>query len=68
MTIAAAGGMLTIDVTNERHPRRGHSGGGHGLVGMQERAVSVGGHVDSGTDGTQFWIRAQLPADGEAPT
>jgi signal transduction histidine kinase len=37
--------------------------GGHGLVGMRERAALVGGNVESGTDGGRgFTVRARLPA------
>jgi signal transduction histidine kinase len=37
--------------------------GGHGLVGMHERAALVGGQVESGTNGGRgFTVRARLPA------
>lgn len=37
--------------------------GGHGLVGMCERAALVGGQVESGTNGGRgFTVRARLPA------
>jgi signal transduction histidine kinase len=37
--------------------------GGHGLVGMRERAALVGGEVESGTNGGRgFTVRAWLPA------
>jgi signal transduction histidine kinase len=37
--------------------------GGHGLIGMRERAALVGGNVESGTNGGRgFIIRARLPA------
>jgi signal transduction histidine kinase len=37
--------------------------GGHGLVGMRERAALVGGQVESGTNGGRgFTVRARLPA------
>jgi signal transduction histidine kinase len=37
--------------------------GGHGLVGMRERAALVGGELESGTNGGRgFTVRARLPA------
>jgi signal transduction histidine kinase len=37
--------------------------GGHGLIGMRERAALVGGNVESGSNGgCGFIIRARLPA------
>jgi signal transduction histidine kinase len=45
----------------------GHSGGqptGHGLIGMRERAGSVGGTMDAGpAAGGGFEVRATLPVD-----
>lgn len=37
--------------------------GGHGLIGMAERAASVGGRVEHWVEGQVFWLRAVLPAD-----
>jgi signal transduction histidine kinase len=37
--------------------------GGHGLIGMRERAALVGGIVESGTNGGRgYTVRARLPA------
>jgi signal transduction histidine kinase len=48
-------------VPADRSPR---SGGGHGLVGMRERATLLGGDLDAeGADGT-FRVRAQVPYGG----
>jgi signal transduction histidine kinase len=43
------------------------SGAGHGLVGMRERALAVGGTFEAGSspDGG-FAVRAELPLDGAA--
>lgn len=39
------------------------SGGGHGLIGMRERASAVGGNITAGaTDGDEFVVEALLPA------
>jgi signal transduction histidine kinase len=65
VTIGVAPGVLTVDVVDDG--RGGAtSGGGHGLVGMQERAAVYGGTVDAGPgpDGG-FRVRARLPY-GEA--
>jgi signal transduction histidine kinase len=44
----------------------GRTGGGHGLVGMSERAALVGGtlHAGPGADGTGFVVEAELPLPG----
>lgn len=71
------GDHVTVDVRNERSstppvtPAAGPTGGGHGLVGMRERAAMVGGTVRTapGDDGG-FVVRAVLPlhpAPGGAP-
>ncbi|HEY0188517.1 MAG TPA: histidine kinase [Cellulomonas sp.] len=62
-------GGLAIEVMNLRRadPAPGPGDGGHGLVGMGERAESAGGHLDTGGDGRMFWIRAELPGSGEKP-
>ena len=62
-----ADGELTIAVRNDA-PASGQGkagpGGGHGLVGMQERAAMVGGAVRfGGTGDGGFEVRAVLPLD-----
>ena len=42
------------------------AGGGHGLIGMRERAQLVGGRLDAGADGPDFAVRAALPAGAAA--
>jgi len=63
----APDGAVVIEVVNLR--RAGASvrtvpGGGHGLVGMRERAASTGGQVDVREDGRFFWLTATLPVNG----
>jgi len=40
---------------------------GLGLVGMRERAASVGGTVETRRDQTRFWLTATLPLAGQEP-
>jgi signal transduction histidine kinase len=45
-------------------PSTVESGGGHGLLGMRERAVAVGGTLRAGAGGTGgFLVEATLPVD-----
>ncbi len=41
-------------------------GGGHGVIGMRERAQLVGGSLQAEREGTQFVVRASLPIGGTA--
>jgi signal transduction histidine kinase len=54
---------LEIEVTDDgADPARAASAGGHGLVGMRERAALYGGHFDAGhRPGGGFAIRVLLP-------
>ena len=53
---AANGGAADVPVT----------GAGHGIVGMRERAVAVGGTFEAGSSpGGGFAVHAELPLDGE---
>jgi signal transduction histidine kinase len=41
-------------------------GGGHGIIGMRERAAMLGGHLSAGlTRHDEFLVTAALPMDGE---
>jgi signal transduction histidine kinase len=59
---------LELTVTN-RPGRNGaaREGGGHGLVGMRERAALMGGTLEAGDAGGLFRARARLPYAPEAP-
>jgi signal transduction histidine kinase len=47
-------------------PRRAAADGGHGLLGMQERAVAVGGELRAGAASVGgFLVEARLPGAGE---
>jgi signal transduction histidine kinase len=54
---------LTLTVTNRVRPGSGPraSGGGHGVVGMRERAALLGGSLDAGRRGGDYRVHARLP-------
>jgi signal transduction histidine kinase len=39
--------------------------GGHGLIGMRERATLLGGSLEAGRDNGMFHVRARLPYGGD---
>ena len=61
---------LNLAVASVLKPPTGRTGAiktgatstGHGLAGMTERALLVGGHLSAGPDAGQFIVRAWLPA------
>jgi signal transduction histidine kinase len=56
---------VELGITNplpEHGSRR--SGGGHGLIGMQERATLLGGNLEVGRAGGTFRVRARIPYAG----
>jgi signal transduction histidine kinase len=59
---------LSIEVTDDgprgQAPRPvTRAGGGHGLIGMRERAALFGGKVEAGPYAGGFRVRATLPVD-----
>jgi signal transduction histidine kinase len=61
-----AGGALDVEVRDDgTRPRTAAPGGGHGLIGMTERAVLYGGDVETGPlpDGG-YRVHARLVLDG----
>jgi signal transduction histidine kinase len=57
---------LVVEVTDDGlgQASRGAGNGGHGLIGMRERATTVGGTLDAGPgDRGGFHVRATLPLD-----
>jgi signal transduction histidine kinase len=62
-----AKGLLCIEVVDDgRGASGGQNGGGHGLVGMRERAAVYGGSLDAGpAAGGGFRVTARLPYDAE---
>jgi hypothetical protein len=57
--------VLELAVTNPL-PARGsrRRGGGHGLIGMRERATLLGGSFDAGRDNGVFRLRGRIPPLG----
>jgi signal transduction histidine kinase len=56
---------LEITVANPVRPDRAgrdDARGGHGLIGMRERAALLGGSVDTTVSDGRFYLRARLPA------
>jgi signal transduction histidine kinase len=62
-------GALALSVAN-RLPANGPArppGGGHGVVGMRERAALLGGSLEAGERGGEFRVSARLPvSEGRA--
>jgi signal transduction histidine kinase len=60
--LAFGDAALELTISNaaagESAPR---SNGGHGLIGMRERATMVGGRFDAGQTNATFRVRAELP-------
>jgi signal transduction histidine kinase len=61
-------GALELCVTNPV-PADGRlrSGGGHGLIGMRERATLLGGNLDAERANGVFCVRARIPYGGHRP-
>jgi signal transduction histidine kinase len=57
---------VTNPVSGPAEPTaRTRSGGGHGLVGMRERATLLGGRLDTGRVGGGFRVHAHIPYGGQ---
>ena len=62
VAIEFAPSSLEIAVTNPAAPDSpARDGGGHGIVGMRERAQLLGGTLEAGADNGAFRLRARLP-------
>ncbi|GIG65522.1 sensor histidine kinase [Phytomonospora endophytica] len=65
LTIAYVPGDVLVEITDDG-PGGATLGAGNGLIGMRERALSVGGTFSAGPGpGGGFRVRAVLPAAGE---
>jgi signal transduction histidine kinase len=59
------GRSLLVEVTDDGSGATVLPGAGHGLVGMRERALLLGGSLDVGPGAVGgFGVRARLPLDG----
>jgi signal transduction histidine kinase len=56
--------FLELAVRNPIRPGAGADGGGHGIVGMRERAALLGGTLETAAADGVFSVRARLPLDG----
>jgi signal transduction histidine kinase len=52
---------LTISNPTGRSPKRGAPEGGHGILGMRERAALLGGTLEAGAFNGSFRVHARLP-------
>ncbi len=65
LSISFTDNEVLVETMNMSSPRRNREkdsvSGGNGLVGIQERAASVGGTVEVTDDGHTFWLKTRLP-------
>jgi signal transduction histidine kinase len=63
--VALSPGLVEVEVVDDGRGGPVGAGGGHGLVGMRERAAVYGGSVDAGpVDAGGFRVHARLPYRG----
>jgi signal transduction histidine kinase len=55
---------VSVDNPLPRVPDDDAGGGGHGVIGMRERAVLLGGRLEAGRTGGRFRLHAWLPFSG----
>ena len=59
-------GALLVEVFDDGPAKPASTGGGHGLLGMRERAAALGGACEAGpVPGGSWRIRARIPLDEE---
>ncbi len=61
-TVEWTDATVAVEISNPVAGGVDSSGGGHGLIGMRERAESNGGSLDVTTDGNVFKVLATLPS------
>ena len=59
-------GDAAVELTRHqpRRPSAAAAGGGHGLIGMRERATLLGGSLDAERANGAFRVRARIPYGG----
>jgi signal transduction histidine kinase len=62
--ISFGASALELAVSNPTRQERAPVGSGHGIVGMRERAVLIGGTLEAGASNGVFSVRARLPYGG----
>ena len=68
VVVRYAGDQLELEVEDDGRGGDQHQGGGHGLVGMRERAAVFGGELTAGPlPGRGFRVHARLPME-HSPT
>jgi signal transduction histidine kinase len=66
--VAFGDAAVELSVTNPVPPGgSARSGGGHGLIGMRERATLLGGDLDAARANGTFRLRARIPYRGHRP-
>ncbi|HWN62872.1 MAG TPA: ATP-binding protein, partial [Streptosporangiaceae bacterium] len=59
-------GALLVEVFDKGEAVTGTAGGGHGLLGMRERAAALGGSCEAGRAPGGGWrVRARIPIERE---
>ncbi|MEM7764776.1 MAG: sensor histidine kinase [Pseudomonadota bacterium] len=61
VTITGVDDAIELRVTDNGRGTNGASDGGHGIIGMRERATLLGGTLDAEASGDGFEVRAVLP-------
>ena len=64
--VAFGSHALELVVSNATGAESAPVGGGHGIVGMRERAVLLGGSLESGATNGLFRVHARLPYEAES--
>jgi len=52
---------VTVEVDDDGHPPASATPPGHGLLGMRERAESLGGAFEAGPSSSGWRVRATVP-------
>ena len=64
--VSTANGGIDIEVSNRGDAATSLPGSGHGIMGMRERALLLGGSLSAGPWAGGFRVAAHLPIGGGA--